>query len=72
MRDIMTTPEEADKLRGHKLYRSTGDVIVRWSIPVDLRRRLKIFQLQNELSADEAVIELLEKGLGEKEGGNEE
>lgn len=39
--------------------RREKEIIVRWKIPVDLRRNVKIYQLQHNLTADRAAAEIL-------------
>lgn len=65
------TQDEADHRRGHKLYRSTGEVSIRCNIPIQQRRNLKAIQLKEaevngrDLTIGEAVAWVCEQYFGE-------
>jgi hypothetical protein len=53
------SPAEATQRRGHRLYRDGEEVILRVTIPAEMRRSIKIFQLRQNITADQAVTQIL-------------
>ena len=60
MKPELLTTQELDKIRGHKLYRSDGTATIRVALPLEVRKDLKLFQVKNDLSVDEATVQILQ------------
>jgi hypothetical protein len=48
-----------DENRSGRTYEADPQRVLRVKIPADLRRKLKIYQLKGNVTADEAVTEIL-------------